>query len=151
MKRTPPQRGYGYVVASRFRSKEGLFHVGRIRRTDWLPVGASSDSEQVVRGDDSQDGEFDEQDAEMEHLWEEDDAASETMSTGYDDTFDQELAQIMENELIEEGHGFDSDLGADAGDPERYFPGDDRYECEYEVDHAAFMDLAVGELNGLQG
>ena len=101
-------------------SKDGLFHFGCIRRTDWLPVGAGSDSEQVVRGNDSQDGEFDEQDAEMEHLWEEDDAASETMSTGYDDTFDQELAQVMED------------------DPENYFPGDEGYDCECEVDQAAY-------------
>ena len=35
----PPERGYGYVAASRFRSMAGLFHYGRIRRTDWLPVG----------------------------------------------------------------------------------------------------------------
>ena len=88
---------------------------------------------------------------EMEHLWEEDDAASETMSTGYDDAFDQELAQIMENESIEEGHGFDSDLDSDAGDPESYFPGDDGYDTEYEVDHAALMHSAAGELGGLQG
>ena len=82
-------------------------HLVTTGTNDWLPVGARRDSEQVDRGDDSQDGEFDEQDAEMEQLWGEDEAASETMSTGYDDAFDQELAQMerwdadMENP---EGH-----------------------------------------------
>ena len=50
----------------------------------------------------------------------------------HDDTFDQELAQAMENEA------------------ESYFPGDEGYDCEYEVDHAALMDSAVSELDGLQ-
>ena len=36
----PLERGYAYVGASRFRTKEGLYHYGPIRRSDWLPVGA---------------------------------------------------------------------------------------------------------------
>jgi hypothetical protein len=44
----PPERGYGYVGASRFRSSGGLYFYGRIRRTDWLPVGAAK-PEQVTR------------------------------------------------------------------------------------------------------
>ena len=51
----PPERGYGYVGVSRFESQAGVYHFGRIRRTDWLPVGGSGDPrEQVHRGDDSQ-------------------------------------------------------------------------------------------------
>ena len=46
-------RGYGYVAASRFKSKEGLFHYGKIRRTDWLPVGEGDAEEQLERGYDS--------------------------------------------------------------------------------------------------
>ena len=34
----PPECGYGYVAASRFRSAGGLYLYGRIRRTDFLPV-----------------------------------------------------------------------------------------------------------------
>ena len=34
----PPDRGYGYVAASRFRSREGVFLFGKIRVTDWRPV-----------------------------------------------------------------------------------------------------------------
>ena len=32
-------RGYGYAGASRVRHKSDVFVVGRVRRTDWLPVG----------------------------------------------------------------------------------------------------------------
>ena len=34
----PPDCGYGYVAASRFRSAAGIYLYGRIRRTDFLPV-----------------------------------------------------------------------------------------------------------------
>ena len=44
----PPERGYGYVGASRFRSSAGLYFYGRIRRSDWLPVGAPK-PDQVTR------------------------------------------------------------------------------------------------------
>jgi hypothetical protein len=51
----PAPRGFGYVGASRARSSEGLFYFGKIRRTDWLPVGGTSIDEQVERGHDSAD------------------------------------------------------------------------------------------------
>ena len=41
-----PDRGYSYVGASRVRNRGDLFHVGPIRRTDWLPVGGNPDEEQ---------------------------------------------------------------------------------------------------------
>jgi hypothetical protein len=34
-----PERGIGYVAASRFRSSEHLYYYKGIRTTDWLPVG----------------------------------------------------------------------------------------------------------------
>ena len=34
-----PDRGYAYVGASRVRRRCDLYHVGKLRRTDWLPVG----------------------------------------------------------------------------------------------------------------
>ncbi len=49
----PPGRGYGYVGASRARSREGLYLYGRVRRTDWLPVGGDSDEEDTMRGEES--------------------------------------------------------------------------------------------------
>ena len=46
----PPERGYGYVGASRARTKGGLYHYGRLRRTDWLPVvEGEGDAEEQVR------------------------------------------------------------------------------------------------------
>ena len=49
----PPERGYGYVGASRFRSRDGLFLFGRIRRSDWTPVGPQKDDWALRRGCDS--------------------------------------------------------------------------------------------------
>ena len=50
--RYPPDRGYGYVAASRFKSKDGLYLFGSVRRTDWLPVRdsvAAMDDDQIER------------------------------------------------------------------------------------------------------
>ena len=48
----PPERGYGYVGVSRFTSQLGVYHFGRIRRTDWLPVGGPGEPhEQEVRSE----------------------------------------------------------------------------------------------------
>ena len=47
----PPERGYGYVGASRFKWADRIFHFGAIRRTDWLPVnmGREDPDEQTRR------------------------------------------------------------------------------------------------------
>ena len=42
-------RGYGYVAISRFRSRAGCYLFGRIRRTDFLPVGGPRDTEELER------------------------------------------------------------------------------------------------------
>ena len=39
----PPDPGYAYVGASRCRTAAGLYHFGRIRRSDWRPVGGCED------------------------------------------------------------------------------------------------------------
>ena len=44
--RRKPDRGYGYVGVSRAKKKIDTFLVGRVRRSDWLPVGGD------VRGSD---------------------------------------------------------------------------------------------------
>ena len=49
----PPERGYGYVGASRFRSADGLYHFGRLRRSDWRPVGGDDAIEASAREGDS--------------------------------------------------------------------------------------------------
>ena len=40
--------GYAYVGSSRVRAKADVFHVGKIRRTDWLPVGGDLRGEEQV-------------------------------------------------------------------------------------------------------
>ena len=50
----PPERGYAYVGVSRFRSARGVYHFGRIRKSDWLPVGPFVKGQQEKRGDESQ-------------------------------------------------------------------------------------------------
>ena len=43
-------RGYGYVGLSRFRTKAGCFLYGRLRVSDFLPVGESCEDDVVERG-----------------------------------------------------------------------------------------------------
>ena len=43
-------RGYGYVAVSRFKSREGCFLYGKLRQTDFLPVGEDLVSEVLDRG-----------------------------------------------------------------------------------------------------
>ena len=43
-------RGYGYVAVSRFKSREGCFLYGKLRQTDFLPVGEGTESEILERG-----------------------------------------------------------------------------------------------------
>ena len=43
-------RGYGYVGVSRFRHRSGLYLFGRLRRSDFLPVGDARTDEVIERG-----------------------------------------------------------------------------------------------------
>ena len=53
--RHPPERGYGYVAASRFKSKSGIYLFGKVRRTAWRPVRHGCDhDDQDYRGEESQ-------------------------------------------------------------------------------------------------
>ena len=45
--RRKPDRGYAYVGASRAKTRDSVYYIGTTRRTDWLPVGAPKDSEQL--------------------------------------------------------------------------------------------------------
>ncbi len=45
----PLERGFAYVALRRARRSEGCFHVGRIRRTDWLPAVGDRAEEQTER------------------------------------------------------------------------------------------------------
>ena len=43
-----PDRGYAYVGVSRAKVRSSVFHVGKIRQTDWLPVGDAKDDEHTL-------------------------------------------------------------------------------------------------------
>ena len=43
--RRVPDRGYAYVGTSRAKSSCMVFHLGRLRQTDWLPVGGNPNEE----------------------------------------------------------------------------------------------------------
>jgi hypothetical protein len=43
-------RGYGYVAASRFKRRAGVYLWGKRRRTDFLPVGPEKEDEVLERG-----------------------------------------------------------------------------------------------------
>ena len=43
-------RGYGYVAVSRFKSREGCFLYGKLRQTDFLPVGEEDEADILERG-----------------------------------------------------------------------------------------------------
>jgi hypothetical protein len=77
--RKRPDRGYAYVGTSRAKRRGNVYHVGGIRRTDWLPVGGDdrgneqeylsvlSDSDSEEPSDDEDEwsmSEFSEDDAE---------------------------------------------------------------------------------------
>ena len=78
----PAERGYGYVGASRFMTKPGLFYFGCVRRSDWLPRSIQ-DGQQVGRSMDSQSE--DSQDAEMDANYE---------SSEEDDSLDGDLGRL---------------------------------------------------------
>lgn len=43
-------RGYGYVACSRFKTRAGCYLYGKLRRSDFLPVGPDLEEEQLERG-----------------------------------------------------------------------------------------------------
>ena len=59
-KRRPAARGYAYVGCSRFKSRGGCYLYGKMRRSDFLPVGAEKEDEVLERGYDSLDSDDDE-------------------------------------------------------------------------------------------
>ena len=46
----PAARGYGYVAASRFKTRSGCHLYGKLRRSDFLPVGPDLETEHLERG-----------------------------------------------------------------------------------------------------
>ena len=56
----PAARGYAYVGCSRFKSRKGCNLYGKLRRSDFLPVGEEKEDEVLERGYESLDSEDDE-------------------------------------------------------------------------------------------
>ena len=81
-KKHPAARGYGYVAVTRFKTRPGCYLYGKLRRTDFLPVGAEKDDEVLERcyysvsSDDSEGGG-------LEHVFAED--VFDGLSAGEDD------------------------------------------------------------------
>ena len=63
-------RGYGYVAVSRFQYRRTCFLYGKLRRTDFLPVGPDKDDEVFERGYESMDTDIEER-GEYEWGWRE--------------------------------------------------------------------------------
>ena len=59
-KRRPAARGYAYVGCSRFKSRNGCYLFGKMRRSDFLPVGEEKEDEVLERGYESLESEDDE-------------------------------------------------------------------------------------------
>jgi len=59
----PPDRGYAYVAVSRFRTKSGVYHYGKIRRSDWLAID-KRETDQIKRSEQSMSTDSDECDNE---------------------------------------------------------------------------------------
>ena len=54
-KKRPAARGYGYVACSRFKFRNGCYLYGKLRRSDFLPVGEPKEDEVLERGYHSKD------------------------------------------------------------------------------------------------
>ena len=117
----PPDRGYGYVGASRCRTAAGLYYFKRLRRTDWLPIRKFVDSdEESERGPASDASSYDGGSDD-----ESDCSTLRSRSDGY---------VLSDGHLSEPGTEFDEggfpiiEDGPDLGDEGGYVPTDDHPE-----------------------
>ena len=62
-----------------------MYHYGRIRRSDWLPVGGDPAEEQVSRSIDSEDDEYAEELDEAEMLYEDSESDEDLWLRGAED------------------------------------------------------------------
>jgi hypothetical protein len=103
----PPDRGYAYVGSSRVRSHQDLFLMGKLRRTDWLPVGGGPD-DQLRRECDSEDTQSN------SDFGSEDQGASDSGSASEDQGASSESGDKEQggSEDEDQGASDDKDLGA---------------------------------------
>ena len=83
----------GYVAASRFRERLGVYLYGKVRRTDFLPVGEDQEDEVTERGYDSQSSDDDDDEYAMQRMYEaRQDGAEENASDAENDFCDAEVS-----------------------------------------------------------
>ena len=100
----PADRGYAYVGASRVRRARDLHLVGKLRRTDWLPVGNDPNGgEQLHRGSDSDSTDEDEREQRQEQM-----RAQEEVSDDEEDGIEDMMQEMLvedEEARVEEPTG----------------------------------------------
>ena len=101
----PPERGYGYVGASRFKSADCFFLYGKLRRTDWLPVGGDESTEQAKRSDSSMSDDSDDEDA----------REFEAAYVAEDDGYDREILDAIRSGQAAGGDSDDCSISQGVG------------------------------------
>ena len=130
-------RGYAYVGASRARRKVDVHLVGRIRRTDWLPVGGDlrgDEYEQQRPGPQSESTDIDEHCISDSNDCRDDRASSASISSRSGD---------------ERGGGFARarrDLGAGQGDSDDLADRDERSDSETRTPAAVHVEIGFTDV-----
>ena len=105
----PPDPGYGYVAASRFKSKDGIYLFGPIRQSDWIPVHSKADvgDYHTIRGEESEsdyDSDEEEQYARSYANYIERGLADQSGDSGSDDEADYtEMCRIGDDDELSDG------------------------------------------------
>ena len=124
----PAERGYGYVGASRFKSSEGLYLFGKIRRTDWLPVdfGANKNDQEkrsaLSESEESEEGEFEDYEP-SEDEWDEWDMEVEE---AYEEAGDEDFEDVSWKDLLKQARRNEDDLPKDEDNYDE--PGDSDFD-----------------------
>ena len=136
----PADPGYAYVGASRFKRACDIMLMGKVRVTDWIPVGAVEESAQLKRGADSEDTRSE------EGLGSEDPGScteSDEEAAGSDPAGDDMSEGDVEDEGNDPGgeqSSEDGDTGNDpapSSDESSNEERDEAKDCEAEMEEAA--------------
>ena len=101
-------------------TKAGIYHFGRIRRSDWLPVDGDPSMEQTSCGEESQsDDEFDQQDAELDAMHESEEEDYSERGEDSDDDYvvdvERDFGGPESSDSDAEGYSMAEDFSGDAG------------------------------------
>ena len=116
-------RGYGYVAVSRFKSRAGVYLYGKLRRTDFLPVGEEKEDEVLERGYSSANTSEDE-----------DKEYAKGMAARYaDESSDEEAYLAGGSDDDDDGKERQEYLASLGDDEDAYLNKDDTNEAAYEI------------------